>query len=206
MTLLPILLPEGFVSKVAVNDKITAGDAVAIAEKQDLSEKTVQVSQILGIEAPQIGKFLQKHLGDAIAKDEILAEKSGAFGKGTKKIISEFSGTIVKINTASGEVVIRGSEKAVSLKTINSPVAGTVDFCNNEKIVIKTDKDVILALDGSGEGAQGEIRYFAVLEESSLGREIAGKIILSGEVDRVSLFKDYRFGRKRNCRQKVCGY
>lgn len=187
MTLLPVLLPEGFAPKVTVNDKLTAGQI--IAEKRGASENTINVAFYFGIPASDIHNVLKKNLGDAISEGELLAEKKGGFGKNPKKLISQFSGTITKIDKTNGDVGIRSSLEKGSLQTINSPVAGSVDFCNNEKIVIKTDKDTILALDGSGEGAEGEICYLAVLEEPSLTSEIAGKIILTNVIDRLSLFK-----------------
>jgi hypothetical protein len=86
-------------------------------------------------------------LGDAVSEGEVLAEKKGRTWKSFKKLISQFSGTITKIDKTNGDVSIRSaSGKRKFSETIISPVAGTVDFCNNEKIVIKTDQDAILAL------------------------------------------------------------
>jgi len=189
MTLLPVLLPEGYVVKVSANKKVAAGDIIAEKKEGSVSEEIVHVSESLNISPQKISKILKKNLGDAISKGEVLAAKSGALGITSKKIISEFSGTIVKIDEESGDVTIRGNTEGQSLKTIISPVAGVVDFCNNEKIIIKTDKDAILALDGLGEENEGELLYIENFEETGLTREIEEKVILVRAIDKVSVFK-----------------
>jgi hypothetical protein len=194
MTLLPVLLPEGYTSKVSVNDKLAAGDTIAIltSGNKETLENTVNVAFYFNVPSHDITKFLKKNLGDAISEGEVLAEKKGGLGKSAQKLISQFSGTITKIDQTNGDVGVRsasGNIEPESSKTIISPVAGTVDFCNNEKIVIKTDRDAILALDGLGEEAQGEVISLGELEETELNSEMAGKIILADSVDKVSLFK-----------------
>jgi len=187
MTLLPVLLPEGFISKVAVNDKLAVGQI--IAEKKNTPENLINVAFYFNVPYQDIQKLLKKNLGDAVLEGDILAEKKGDLGKPSKKLISQFSGTITKIDKTNGDVGIRGSLEKEALETIISPVEGIVDFCNNEKIVIKTDKDAILAIDGLGEESEGEVIFLDRLEEQELNSKIAGKIILAQSVDRVSLFK-----------------
>jgi len=187
MTLLPILLPEGYALQVTVNDQLTVGQI--IAEKKTASENIINVAFYFNIHRVDIHKVLKKNLGDAILEGDLLAEQKGNLGKASKKLISQFSGTITRINKESGEVGIQSALEKGSLETIISPVAGTVDFCNNEKIVIKTDKDAVLALDGIGQEAEGEVIFLDRLEEQELNSKIAGKIILAQSVDRVSLFK-----------------
>ena len=137
MTLLPVVLPEGFAPKVSVNDKLTAGDIIA-EKKGKGAEEAVNVSQILKDSPKKMTKFFKKNLGDSVSKGEIIAVKKGTLGFGTKKIIREFSGTVVKIDTETGNVVIHVTGGQDSLQKLISPVDGTVDFCDNEKIVIKT--------------------------------------------------------------------
>jgi len=192
MTLLPVLLPEGYTSKVAVNDKLAAGQV--IAEKKTAAaalENMINVAFFFNIPFQDIPKVLKKNLGDAISEGELLAEQSAGLGKTSKKLISQFSGTITKIDRDNGNVGIRGANepgKEVS-ETIISPVDGTVDFCNNEKIVIKTERDTMLALDGIGGEAEGLITFLDEIEETELNIGIQGKIVLAKSIDRVSLFK-----------------
>jgi hypothetical protein len=194
MTLLPVLLPEGYTSKVSVNDKLAAGDVIAISTFKNKSalESTINVAFYFNISPQDISKILKKNLGDAISEGEVLAEKKGGLGKSSKKLISQFSGTVSKIDQTNGDVGISnalGETEKETLETIISPVDGIVDFCNNEKIVIKTDRDTILATDGLGLEAEGEVIFLGKLEETELNSEMTGKIILAESIDRISLFK-----------------
>ena len=188
MTLLPILLPEGYVLKVSANDKLTVGTVIA-EKKSTGGEKIIHVTNPLNVPPKNILKTLKKNLGDGILKGDIVAEKKGNLGMGSKKIISEFSGTIIKIDEENGNLIIRQAGEEESVETIISPVEGTVDFCNNEKIVIKTDKNAILALDGLGEEKTGELLYLESAQEENLSSVIEGKIILTKTIDRVAVFK-----------------
>jgi hypothetical protein len=188
MTLLPVLLPEGYTAKVSVNDKLTIGQIMA--ERKNFSaENIVDIAVFFNVLPQDCVKLLKKNLGDKITEGEVLAEKKGGFGKTSKKLISKFSGTVVRIDETKGIVGIKGLVEKESSEVIISPVDGTVDFCNNEKIVIKTEKNAILALDAVGAQAEGELVFLEKLEETELDSGIKGKIILAESIDKVSLFK-----------------
>ena len=195
MTLLPVLLQPGFAPKVSVNDKLTAGQI--IAEKKDRAvEEVIHISQILKISPQKITKALRKHLGDSISKGDIVAVKKGALGLGTKKIISDFSGTIIKINEGTGDVLIHTSSGDKNLITIISPVDGTVDFCNNEKIVIKTDREAMLAKRAEGGEARGEL--FVIdgddIDFAKIDFGVSKKIVLGKKFEKGSIFKAFGLG------------
>ncbi len=188
MTLLPILLPEGYVPIVSVNDKLTAGSV--IAEKTGAKkEEIIHLSKDYKIPQAQIKKSLKKNLGDAVSEGETVAIKEGKLGFGGQKIISKFSGTIVKIDEEEGNIYLRTDEKELS-ESLFSPVDGLVDFCNNEKIVIKTDKDAILAEDGLGEEKTGELLYIDdQFDSAKLTSEVEDRTILTKTINKLALFK-----------------
>lgn len=188
MTLLPILLPEGYVLKVSANDKLTVG-AIIAEKRSSAGEKIIHITSQLNLPPKNILKTLKKNLGDGILKGDFVAEKKGNLGIGSKKVISEFSGTVIKIDEENGDLIIRQAGEEESVETIISPVEGSVDFCNNEKIVIKTDKNAILAQDGLGIEKEGELLYLETAEEEDLKSVIEGKIILAKTIDRVAVFK-----------------
>jgi hypothetical protein len=195
MTLLPVLLPEGFAPKVSVNDKLTAGEI--IAEKKDKGiEEVIHVFQILRIDPKKILRSLKKNLGDSVSKGDVLAIKKGRLRLGTKKIISEFSGTIVKIDEEKGDVLIHTGVGDRNLITIISPVDGIVDFCNNDKIVIKTDRQALLAKRAMGEEARGEL--FVIEDEeidfSKITAEVSQKIVLGKNFVKGAIFKVFALG------------
>lgn len=187
MTLLPVLLPEGFEPKVSVNDKLTAGSIIAQREGSS-SENIINIATSLSIPPKDINKFLQKHLGDSVENGEVVATKKGGLGLGSKKVLSEFSGTVVKIDEESGEMHIRGMGKVVT-DTLLSPIDGIVDFCNNEKIVIKTDKQAIMVQDSVGKENTGELLLIPDFDQNKLTSGIQDKIILVKQIDKISLFK-----------------
>ncbi len=195
MTLLPVLLPEGFTPKVSVNDKLTAGQIIAEKKEKGI-EEVIHVFQILRISPKKIAKTLRKNLGDSVSKGDILAVKKGRLGLGTKKIISEFSGTIIKIDEEKGDVLIRTDSGERNLITIISPVDGIVDFCNNDKIVIKTEKQAIVAKRAGGQEVRGEL--FVIGDEeidfSKITAEVAKKIVLGKNFVKGSIFKVFALG------------
>ncbi len=189
MTLLPIILPDGFIPKVSVNDKIAEGDALA-GKEGSLSEQSINISSKLNIPPSKISKFLIKNLGDKVEEGDAVAVKKGALGMGSKKVLSQFSGTVVKIDEEKGDLLIKSS-LAVKKDEIISPVEGTVDFCNNEKIVIKTDKNVLVADDSLGGENTGEL---LPVESLDLNEEIENKVIILKSIDKISLFKAIGLG------------
>ena len=187
MTLLPIFLQEGFIAKISVNDKLKTGDVIA-ERKRNSKEEVIHFSSDYKIPPNKILKVLKKNLGDSIQEGSVIAIKKKLFGG--QEIVSKISGTIVKIDEEKGDIYVKtlNSNKDEN-EQLFSPVDGVVEICNNEKIVIKTDKDIILAEDSLGGEASGEIIYFANLEENKLNSNIAGKIILVKLLDKVSFYK-----------------
>ena len=190
MTLLPIALPKEAISIVKVSDKISEGQIVAqikIPGSQDIIKLSdYQISQ------KEIESSLKKHLGDAVLAGDIIAIKKKMIG-GTK-ILSKTSGTIAKIDIETTDVYIKSNNGEVS-NDIISPVEGIVDFCNNEKIVIKTDKQIIIAKDALGQNVTGELLVgdFAI---QSLNSEISGKILVTETLDKTSFYKAFGLGAK----------
>jgi hypothetical protein len=186
MTLLPVLLPEGYNLKVSVGDNVTAGQVLAEGQGQ-VHEEIIHLAHELQLIPQKAIKALKKNLGDSVAAGDVLAAKKSLLS--SKQIISEFSGTIAKIDAESGDLTIRVSGGEQNLKTINSPVAGIVNSCNNQKVVLKTDKEAILALDGVGGEAEGPIEYLEDCDETKLNASIKGKILLTKTIDKLYVFK-----------------
>jgi hypothetical protein len=195
MILLPILLPEGFAPKVSVNDKLTAGQIIAEKSQKGI-EEVIHVSKIFNISPNQVAKVLKKNLGDSVSKGDVVASKKGPLRLGTKKIISEFSGTIFKIDEDTGDVLIHTSSGDKNIIKIISPVDGTVNFCNNDKIVVKTDKEAIIATKATGEEIKGEL---FVIEDKDIDfnevpKEVLKKIVLGNKFEKGSIFKALGLG------------
>lgn len=188
MFLLPINLPKGFAPKVSVGDKLRVGQVIA-QNTSTLHEEIIHLSDY-GISPKAIFKSLQKNLGEAIKAGEIIAIKKKTFGK--DQILSKISGTIIKIDEDTGDVKIKSLEEK-NPDEINSPVDGTVEICNNDKIVIKTEKKILVAKDAVGESTEGEL-LSGEFSISSLTGQVNGKIVVSYSLNKVSVFKSLGLG------------
>lgn len=186
MTLLPILLPEGFSLKVSAGDKITAGQVIAEGTDK-IHEEVIPIAHQLKLVPKKAIGMLKKSLGDSIAVGDILAVKKSLLG--SQKVISEFSGTLVKINEETGDLIVRVSSDATNIKTITAPVDGVVESCDEKQIVLKTEKQAIVAIDGIGGDSEGQIKYLTDSDESKLGLEVKDKILLTKTINRIYLFK-----------------
>lgn len=191
MSSLPILLQDGdYVLKVKAGDKVQAGDILAL-KKAKQKEEVIHLFKNYSINLQKDKKSLKKNLGDFIEENEILAIKSSFLGG--KKVLSPFSGTIIKIDEERGDVFVRTASEEVAEKVI-SPVDGEVDFCNNEKIVIKSSGDAIHAELATGEDSEGETQV--VDNEDKLTETLKDKIILVRNGGRLLTFKAIGVGAK----------
>jgi hypothetical protein len=87
---------------------------------------------------------------------------------------------------------------------ILSPIDGVVDLCDNDKILLKTEKDVIIGENGLGENAEGEVLLLigesknnsepSPIELHQLDADCIGKIILGEKFDREVLMKAIGMG------------
>ena len=179
MTLLSIPLEEDFVPKVKTGDNVALGQV--IAERTIENDERGDLGKLLGVSPGQVLKYLIKRPGDKAEKGTILAVKKGFLGIGGKKIASPITGTIFKFDEKTGFIYIRGEKKSANVENLFSPVDGVVKLCDNEKIVIKTDKDAILADRVCGKGiiqAQLVLIGNKEVDSQDLHGEIRGKIIL----------------------------
>jgi hypothetical protein len=199
MTSLPVPLPDGFTPIVAVGTVVTVGQV--LAQKAANKEEIINILQSLNVSRSQIKKVLKKNPGDAINPGEIIAEKKNFFGKQQAAIVSSITGTILRYERDTGNLIIRTDESVTSSEVI-SPVDGTVDLCNNKEIVIRTDKAVTGGRVVSGINNTGEL---FILEESFiddgstnvlyyLDSRAIGKIILGGTFSRDVLIKGVGIG------------
>ena len=191
MTLLPIPIPTGYKILVSVDQKISTGDL--IASKEDSSQDlTVEVSKDLELDPKSTLKSLVKKPGDLVSPGDVLAKKGGVFG--SRELNSKVGGTIVKYDQETGVLTIRTTDvesKEKNKEGIASPVDGVVEVCDNEKVVIKTDKEAILADNASGDTSFGEVIFFEQeeVDPSELDSKVSGKILVGNTFSREAVAK-----------------
>ncbi|OGH21562.1 MAG: hypothetical protein A2958_02425 [Candidatus Levybacteria bacterium RIFCSPLOWO2_01_FULL_38_13] len=195
MASLSIPLSNGFSPKVKKDDKVVVGQVIAsrILKGKD---QEVNVSRILGLPASQISKVITKRPGDRIEEGEVIALKKGALGVGGKKVVSPVGGTLFGIDEEKGAIFIR-SNLEEETQDLSSPVDGKILLCDNEKITIESDKDIVLAKEAAGEAeVQGEVHQIKGedVDPKTLDLKIKGKIVLGRFFSREALSKSIGLG------------
>ena len=200
MVKLPILLSTGFVPVVKVNDYVKAGQLVA--SKAGPKEYIITIPKELSISIDKARKCLKKSPGDAVVVGDVLAVKKSFLGLNEEKIISRVNGIVSRYERDSGNLVIQVGSGVEKVGDVVSPVDGMVVICNNNIIVIGTDKDVYPGTKGIGESATGEtfILDGALKGENyislyyTLDSRAIGKIIVGGNFSRELLIKSIGMG------------
>lgn len=190
MTALPINLPDGFSTVVKVGDNITVGQV--ISNQTTYHEEIINIPKALSVKRSQVKKYLKKSPGDVVEIGEIIAKKNSLFGPKVT-IESSVAGTVVRYERDTGDLVIKKSQKT-TLNELISPVDGIVALCDNSKIVINTDKNVLVGLAGSGESGQGEVFVLKEDDPYYLDSSTIGKIVVGGSFTREMLLKGIGIG------------
>lgn len=205
MTNLPVQLPPGYIPVVQEGQSVAVSQV--IAKKNIKEQETINIARAFSIPLSKAAKTLKKFPGDDVKIGDILAVKKSFLGIEKEALISKREGRIANYERGSGELIIKTGEQA-EIRELFSPVAGTVTMCNNEKIVIATDKDVIAADGGWGETAEGEV---FVLQSSfasgnaeltidsiafQLDSRAIGKIVIAKKASKEFLLKGIGIGAK----------
>lgn len=190
MTLLPIPIPQGFKISVKDSQKVSVGDTIAAKEDYS-SDLVINVYSDLDIEPKNTFHALVKKPGDRINVGDLIAKKGGMLG--SREIHSKVAGTIVKFDDSDGTLTIRtqGALDEDSEIKITSPVDGTIQSCDNDKVVINSDKEAILAEAASGENAFGEFEVFDQdeVEAKDLDALVGGKVLIAKSFNREAIAK-----------------
>lgn len=206
MTNLPIPIPQGFNIVVKADQKISSGDVIAISEDAS-SDLSINVAADLEIDPKKVAQTLSKKPGDRIEEGDLIAKKGGILG--SKEIHSKVSGTFVKLNEEDGTIVVRtdGALDENSQVNISSPVDGSIVSCDNDKVVLKTDKEAILATEASGENAFGETLVFerGEVEAKDIDDKVAGKIVVAKMFSRDACAKAMGLGTLGLIAEKIGG-
>lgn len=191
MATLPVLLSVGCDPRVKNDEVVEAGQL--IAQKTIYKECSIDVANEFLVSPEKARKYIKKKPGDNIKAGDILAVKKNLFGFGEKRAISRVDGVISRYARDSGNLFITLPTEMCILDIV-SPVDGIVRLCNNDRIVIETDKDVytgrkgaggdvqgeVFVLDGAftknkGEKPEGEISLYYALDSRAVGKVIVGR-------------------------------
>lgn len=175
-------LPIAGTVLVQTGDAVRAEDVVAHAELPG-DVATVNVVNQLAISPGDLERHMLKLPGDAVAREEVIAETT-PFIRWFRSIAqSPMDGTIETVSHVTGQVLVRGAPKPVDVKAY---VDGTVvEIHANEGVVVETVGAFVQGILGVGGEVTGEIAVAAdspdkVIAPGDLSADLAGKIVLAG--------------------------
>ena len=191
MTSLPINLPNGFMPRIKTGDNIVVGQVIASKNLED--SQVINIPQALNIKITRAKKVLIKAPGEEISKGDVIAIKSNLFG--TKKTIlkSNVEGTIIRYERNSGNLVVK-TGRINSEEDIVSPIDGIIGMCDNDKILINTDRNFLSGSKSVGSETAGEIFFLEVDDMYRIDSGAIGKIIVGHNLNREILLKGIGIG------------
>lgn len=181
---------------VELGQQVMAEDVVARTELPG-PVKTINVVNLLGIDAGQIGEHMLKHVGEEFAAGEVIAESKPLFGLKflsflQTRIIAEFDGTVDNVSQITGQVILRYPPRRVELLAyIDGRI---VDVRPQEGAVVETTGSFIQGIFGIGGEQHGELVVAVegpdqVLQAESIQAEHQNKILVGGSLFTARAFE-----------------
>ncbi len=163
---------------VKIGQHVSPDSEVARAMLPGLLQ-SMKMADKLGVEPRDLSSALKLKPGDAVTKDQVIAETKGLFGFGKSKIVSDYTGTIESISDVTGSVFVREPSIRVGIEAyIDGEVASILP---EEGVIVQTRCAMIQGIFGVGGERRGSIRM-AVQSPSEL---LDAKHILDTDCDRI---------------------
>lgn len=164
--------------------RVRAGDIVARAELPG-DVATVNVVNLLGVTAGDVPNYMLKKLGDPVEAGEVIAETRPWIQWFKSTARSPVEGTIETISGITGQVLIRMPPRPVELSAYLD--GRIVEVLEGDGAVVETTGAFVQGIFGVGGEVHGELASAvdsgdAVIGPGDLSDELAGKIVLAGQV------------------------
>ena len=167
---------------VAQGDRVTPETVVARAQLPGILQ-TVRVGERLGVEPNEVPGLVSVKAGDAVVRDQPLAQSKGLFGFFKQRIESDFAGTVEEVSPITGSILIREPSNPVE---IDAYLDGTVvETLPGEGVVVETRGAMVQGIFGVGGERQGILRMAVdrpdlPLLPTSIREEDRGGILVGG--------------------------
>lgn len=167
---------------VARGDSVRADQPVARAELPGKVHPFNLANQ-LGVAPDEIKEYLTKKEGDAVQKDEILAENKPLIKWFKTEIRSPITGKVESLSTVTGQVLLREPPRVLELLGY---VDGTiVEIHPNQGVTVETTCSLVQGIFGIGGEASGELMAAVSAPDEALmpvhlRPEMKGKIVVGG--------------------------
>lgn len=122
--------------------------------------RTLDLQAALSVSGREVGKYLQRQIGQRIYKGELLARRKRGFLAGEKLVIAPTDGVLDFLNEKTGELKISFLPKKMDLP---AGVFGIVEKVDNERglVVMRTQVSIIHGLFGTGKLCDGTLHILA---------------------------------------------
>ena len=164
--------------------RVKPDDVVARADLPG-AVATVNVVNQLGIAANEVPQYMLKKVGDAVARDEVIAE-TRPWIKWFKSLArSPVDGVVETVSDITGQVLIRMAPQPVELRAY---LDGTVvEVIEREGVVVETRGAFVQGIFGIGGETHGDIAIVAagpddIVEPDRFGAELADQIVVAGSL------------------------
>ncbi len=129
----------------------------------------VKASSIMGVDATDLFRYMQKKEGDEVSEGDNIAYYSALFGLIKKQVVSPIDGFIESISEITGQIILRGAPIPLNL---NAYIPGKVsEVMPGEGVVIETNAALVQGIFGIGGESHGKIRIAVDSPEEELTDE-----------------------------------
>ncbi|MFC1522120.1 hypothetical protein ACFL6Y_06900 [Elusimicrobiota bacterium] len=176
------LLPIPGEVNVKVGDKVKATDTVAITNLPG-KVHSINIINRLGVMADEIRHFMKKKEGDAIQKDEALAENKFFISWFSTIIPSPITGNVETVSEITGQVLLREPPKPLPLAAyISSEVKEVIPKYG---VVVEAEGSFIQGILGVGGETHGKISIISKnpkdeLDPSDIQDKHKGQVVIGG--------------------------
>jgi len=176
------VLPTPGEVRVALGDRVQ-GSTVLAETFLEGDVTPMKVANLLACQPKDLPGLMLKRVGEAVAKDEVLARSKGVFGLMKTEVKASAAGTVESVSDSSGLVLIRGPRQPVQ---VLAHVPGrVVQVLASEGAVIETDAALVQGIFGVGGEVRGPIALACrapeeELHEDLIKPEMTGCVIVGG--------------------------
>ncbi|HSA62195.1 MAG TPA: hypothetical protein VLE03_08140, partial [Nitrospiraceae bacterium] len=167
---------------VGRGDMVRSDQPVARAELPG-KVHPLNLANQLGVAPDEIKEYLIRKEGDAVQKDDILAENKPLIKWFKTEIRSPITGTVESLSTVTGQVLLREPPRVLELLGY---VDGTiVEIHPNQGVTVETSCSLVQGIFGIGGETSGELVVAVTspdeaLMPAHLKSDMKGKIVVGG--------------------------
>jgi hypothetical protein len=185
---------------VVKKDQRVTGEVIVAKTALPGNVTTVNVAGLMGVPAEDIKLMMLKKPGDAVKKDELIAQSKGFLGIFKSAVKSPIDGSVESASEITGQVILREAPKPVQVLAY---IDGLVtEIFPEEGVAVETEASLVQGIFGIGGETRAVIKIVAKtvdqpLTAQDITDDCKDKIIIGGSiVDHPALEKARTVGIK----------